>query len=207
MKEIKKQLAFLGTPLLEEMEKVAVLKDIPRDTNILEMGQYVKVLPIVVDGLVKVYSHFKDRELLLYYMVPGDSCVMSFSASLHNETSKVAARTEEDSKILLLPVDRLPGWLRNYPRFNELFYAQYNARYVDLLDTIQHVLLDKMDKRLHDYLKEKTELTGQEYLQITHGRIANELGTVREVISRVIRKLEVEGRVLQSEKGIKIRNW
>jgi CRP/FNR family transcriptional regulator len=207
MKEIKKQLAFLGTPLLEEMEKVAVLKDIPRGTNILEMGQYVKVLPIVVDGLVKVYSHFKDRELLLYYMVPGDSCVMSFSASLHNETSKVAARTEEDSKILLLPVDRLPGWLRNYPRFNELFYAQYNARYVDLLDTIQHVLLDKMDKRLYDYLKEKTELTGQEYLQITHGRIANELGTVREVISRVIRKLEVEGRVLQSEKGIKIRDW
>lgn len=204
MKAIKQQLAFLGTALLTEMEQVATIRDIPKGNAILESGQYVKMLPILLEGLVKVYSQFKDRELLLYYMLPGDSCVMSFSASLNNDPSKVSARTEEDSKVLLLPVDKLPDWLRNYPRFNELFYQQYNSRYVDLLETIQHVLLDKMDKRLYAYLKEKTELMGQEYLQITHGRIANELGTVREVVSRVIRKLEVEGYVQQSDKGIRI---
>jgi CRP/FNR family transcriptional regulator, anaerobic regulatory protein len=204
MEAIRKKLAFLGPELVAEILTAAVVKDFPKGTELLREEQYVKVLPLVLEGLVKVYSRFEERELLLYYIQPTESCVMSFSASLNNEPSRVFAVTEEASKILLIPVDKLPNWLRSFPSLNQLFYQQYNQRYTELLDTIQHVLLDKMDKRLHDYLLAKSELTKQRTLKISHQYIANELGTVREVISRVMKKLETEGKVQQIGNSIKI---
>jgi CRP/FNR family transcriptional regulator, anaerobic regulatory protein len=204
MEAIRKKLAFLGPELVAEILSAAVVKDFPKGTELLREEQYVKVLPLVLEGLVKVYSRFEERELLLYYIQPTESCVMSFSASLNNEPSRVFAVTEEASKILLIPVDKLPNWLRSFPSLNQLFYQQYNQRYTELLDTIQHVLLDKMDKRLHDYLLAKSELTKQRTLKISHQYIANELGTVREVISRVMKKLETEGKVQQIGNSIKI---
>ena len=102
---------------------------------------------------------------------------------------------------------KYPIWLKSYPRLNDLFYQQYNLRYIDLLDTIHHVLLDKMDKRLYDFLKKKSILTKSESIKITHNQIANELGTVREVISRVMKKLEIEEKIKQEPSGIKILKW
>ena len=207
MEHIKNKISFLGTELVSEIMEVAFVKEIPKGTIILREEQYIKVLPIVISGLVKVFSKFKERELLLYYILPNESCVMSLSASLNNEPSKVYAMAEEGSEILFLPVDKISNWLKNYPRLNNLFYQQYNLRYVDLLDTIHHVLLDKMDKRLYDYLKEKALVTNKHELKITHNQIANELGTVREVISRVMKKLESEGKVKQESSSIKILKW
>ena len=117
---------------------------------------------------------------------------------------KFFAITEEDSKILLIPTDKLPKWLIEFPDLNTLFYNQYDLRYSDLLDTIQHVLINKMDKRLFEYLKHKAELTKNKSIKLTHGQIANELGTAREVISRVLKKLESENKVKQSTNGIVI---
>jgi CRP/FNR family transcriptional regulator len=161
----------------------------------------------VLTGLVKVFSRFKERELLLYYIQPSESCIMTFSAAINQETSKVFAVTEEDTKLLLLPVEKLSGWLKTYPVLNTLFFQQFNLRYLELLDTIHHVLIDKMDKRLYDYLKEKARLTKKDTFKITHGQIANELGTVREVVSRVMKKLESEGKVEQIGTTIKITEW
>ncbi len=196
--------SLLGPQLTNEILERSEIKDIPKGTEILREEQYVKVLPLVVEGLVKVFSRFEDRELLLYYIQPNQSCVMSFTAALKNEPSKVFATTEEDSKILLIPVGKLSIWLKNFPQLNHLFYEQFNLRYVDLLETIHHVLLDKMDKRLYDYLIQKANLTGTDVLKLTHGQIANELGTVREVISRVIKKLEIEDKLTQDSGFIKI---
>ena len=202
MQTIQQQLSFLSTSLIEELLKHSTINDFPKGTQILRDEQYVKVLPIVLNGLVKVFSKFEEKELLLYYIEPNQSCVMSFSAALKNTPSKVFAITEEDSKILLIPVDKLPKWLREFPDLNTLFYSQYDLRYSDLLDTIQHILVDKMDKRLFDYLKNKSKLTNNKSIKLTHGQIANELGTAREVISRVLKKLESENKIQQTANGI-----
>lgn len=202
MESIQQQLSFLSPSLIEELLAHATICDFPKETQILRDEQYVKVLPIVLEGLVKVFSKFEEKELLLYYIQPKQSCVMSFSAALKNTPSKVFAITEEDSKILLIPVDKLPHWLKEFPDLNTLFYNQYDLRYSDLLDTIQHILIDKMDKRLFEYLKNKLLLTNNVSLKITHSQIANELGTAREVISRVLKKLESEKKIEQTANGI-----
>lgn len=200
----KNILSFLRPDLLDEILAKSSVKAVPKGTEILREHQYVKVLPIVVDGLVKVYSKFDERELLLYYMEPAQSCVMSFYASLRNTPSRVIATTEKDSKILLMPVALLPKWLKEYPEFNELFYDQFNLRYSELLDTISHLLLDRMDKRLFEHLKRKIELTNGKSIKISHSQLANELGTAREVISRVMKKLETDELLIQNSGEIKI---
>lgn len=200
----KDLLSFLGPELMEKVTNESSVKEIPKGTEILREEQYVKVLPIVLDGLVKVYSRFEEKELLLYYIEPAQSCVMTFYAALKNTPSKVFATAEENSRLLLIPVRHLPQWLKEYPNFNELFYNQFNLRYSELLDTIRHLLLDKMDKRVYDYLKKKSVLTGNISINMSHAQIANELGTAREVVSRVLKKLETDGKVEQKSEGIKI---
>lgn len=200
----KKILSFLKPELQEKLLQVSLIKEFSKGTELLRQEQYVKVLPIVLNGLVKVYSKFNNKELLLYYIEPSQSCVMTFYAALKNTPSKVFATVEEDSKILLIPIQYLPGWLKNYPEFNELFYNQYNLRYSELLDTIGHLLLDRMDKRLFDHLKKKLDLSNNNSIKMSHQQIANELGTAREVITRVLKKLETEGKVLQKSGEIRI---
>ncbi len=179
-------------------------EEIPQATCILREGQYVKVIPIVLEGLIKVYTRHEDRELLLYYIRPNESCIMSFAASLGNEPSKVFAETEADTTALLMPVDSVADWTRQFSDINTLFFRQYNTRYSELLDTIHHVLFNRMDARLYNYLCEKVNLTEQNPLKISHRQIANELGTAREVVSRVMKKLENEGRVKQHAGTIRV---
>lgn len=200
----KKILSFLNPELVDLILKESSTQEIPKGTEILREQQYVKVLPIVLEGLVKVYSRFDEKELLLYYIEPTQSCVMSFYAALKNTPSQVFAETEENSKIILIPVEYLPIWLKEYPEFNELFFNQYNLRFSELIDTISHLLLDKMDKRLYDHLKRKAELISETSIKISHSQLANELGTAREVISRVMKKLENDGKVEQNSGKIKI---
>lgn len=202
----KNLLSFLKPRLLDELIKKSTLQEFSKGTEILREEQYVKVLPIVLNGLVKVYSRFDEKELLLYYIEPAQSCVMTFYAALKNTPSKVFATTEEDSKILLIPVQYIPNWLKEYPGFNELFYNQFNLRYSELLDTIRHLMLDKMDKRLYDHLKKKSELTKSNSIKMSHTQIANELGTAREVITRVLKKLETDNKVVQNAGEIKINS-
>jgi len=200
----KKILSFLKPKLLEEIIEHSIINDFPKGTEILREKQFIKVLPIVLSGLVKVYSRFDEKELLLYYIEPTQSCIMTFYAALKNTQSKVYAITEEHSRILLIPAQKLPKLLIEYPDFNELFYNQYNLRYSELLDTIGHLLLEKMDKRLYDHLRKKMLLSSNNTIKMSHTQIANELGTVREVITRVLKKLETDGKVEQTQDGIKI---
>jgi CRP/FNR family transcriptional regulator len=200
----KKILSFLKPDLVEKIIQESSIKEFTKGTEILREQQYVKVLPIVINGLIKVYSRFDEKELLLYYIESAQSCVMTFYAALKNTPSKVFAKTEEDSIVLLLPVHLLPTWLKEYPDFNELFYNQFNLRYTELLDTIGSLLLEKMDKRLYDHLKKKTELSLNNSIKMSHTQIANELGTAREVITRVLKKLETDGKVKQESGKIRI---
>lgn len=184
--------------LLVEINKYSILKTLPENTEILREGQYIKVIPIVITGLIKVFTRSEDKELLIYYIKPKESCIMSFSASLKNQPSKIFAITEEDTTALLLPVDKVIEWTRQFPDINTAFFQQFNLRYIELLDTINHLLFDQLDKRLYDYLVKKAQLTNANPLKISHRQVASELGTAREVISRVMKKLENEGKVKQS---------
>lgn len=202
--QLKLSFPYLNVALCEEIGDHAVQKLIPANTEILREGQYVKVIPLLVSGLIKVYTKQDDRELLLYYIQAEESCIMSFSAAISNEPSKIFAITEEETHAILIPVDKIPRWIRQYPDFNTLFYDQYKVRYTELLDTIQHLLFDKLDKRLLDYLEKKVSVTGKTTLQISHRQIANELGTAREVVTRILKKLEIDQRIKQTSNGIEI---
>ncbi|PIB26881.1 Crp/Fnr family transcriptional regulator [Maribacter sp. 4G9] len=202
--KIANALQHLSPDLVSEIMASAIVKQIPKENEILREGQYIKVIPIVLEGLIKVFTRHKDKELLLYYIRPNESCIMSFSASLKNEPSKVFAITEEDTTALLLPVERVANWINQFPDINTLFFQQYNLRYTELLDTIHHVLFDKMDSRLFEYLKEKVLVTNNNPLRLSHRQIADELGTAREVISRTMKKLETENLVKQHPNGIEI---
>jgi len=199
-----KAIAYLSTDLILEIMAHSTTKELPENFEILREGQYIKVIPIVTKGLIKVFTRHNDKELLLYYIKPHESCIMSFAAGLKNEPSKVFAQTEESTTALLLPVDKVSKWIKQFPDINTLFFQQYNLRYSEMLETIHHVLFDKMDKRLHDYLKEKINLINKNPLKISHRQIANELGTAREVISRVMKKLEAEGKIKQHTNSIEL---
>lgn len=201
---ISRSLTPLHQDLIAEIVSDCKVQHLPGNTVILRAGQYVKVVPVVLKGLVKVFTQHEDRELLLYYIQPRESCIMSFSAGIENEKSRVFAVTEEDSLILMLPAGKVNGWTNRFPDINMLFFQQYNQRYSELLDTIHHVLFNRMDQRLYSYLKQKHTLTGMNPMKVSHRQIANELGTAREVISRVVKKLENEGKIIQHKNSIEI---
>jgi CRP/FNR family transcriptional regulator, anaerobic regulatory protein len=203
--DLSKHLPGISPELLSVIEKASSIQEIPAHTEILRQGQYVKVIPIVLEGLVRVFTRRDDKELLLYYIEPTESCIMSFSVGLKNEPSVVYAETEEDTTAILIPVDKVIAWTKQYPEINILFFHLYNLRYSDLLETIKHVLFDKMDKRLFDYLVEKVRVTKQNPVKISHRQIAGDLGTAREVVTRIMKKLEADGKVVQHTNSIEVK--
>ncbi len=201
---IRQRLSYFGPELLGKLLETADIAAVPGSTEILHEGQYIRSIPIVIEGLVKVTTRHDNRELLLYYIRPFESCIMSFSAALKNEPGRIYAATEEDSRVLLIPVDKILHWVGEYPHINTLFYDQYNVRYLDLLDTIHQLLFNKMDQRLMDYFKEKVKVTGKNPVVVSHREIAGDLGTAREVVTRILRKLEKNGQVRQLKDSIEI---
>lgn len=201
---IQKHLPFLEDALLKEISASGEWIELDSGTQILREGQYVKVIPIVMKGLVKVFTQAENRELLLYYIRPSESCIMSFSAILNNDPSKIFAITEEPSQLLLIPAEKIIQWLRNYPKLNNLFYQQYDNRYAELIETIQQLLFNRLDQRIYDYLQELSKVKSTKLIQVKHRQIAQDLGTSREVITRTLKKLEKENKVRQTEKGIEI---
>ena len=125
MDTLHSKLPSLPLSLREEILAMGIRQAVPAGTELLREGQYVNVIPLVLDGLVKVFSRYEERELLLYYIEPVESCVMSFSAGLWNLPSKVFAITEEESDLLLLPVQHVNEWVRKYPTLNQLFFGQF----------------------------------------------------------------------------------
>lgn len=201
---VQKQLSFLGKELFTRIVEVSNVVEVEKNTEVLKEGQYVKVIPIVIKGLLKVFTRHEEKELLLYYIQPSESCIMSFSASISNDKSNVYAKTAEDSVLLLIPSDKVNELTQHFPEFNDLFHQQFKVRYNDLLDTINQLVFTNLDQRLYHFLKESSRVKKENPLFISHREIANELGTAREVVSRVMKKLEKEQKVVQNQDSIKI---
>jgi CRP/FNR family transcriptional regulator len=201
---LKKYLPSIGADLLQAFAEDGVIMDFESGKEILHEGQSVKMIPLVLEGLIKVYTRNDERELLLYYIEPHESCVMSFLAGIKNQPSKIFAITEKPTKAILLPSRKVETWIHQFPALNTLFYDLYNVRYSELIDTLNQLIFQKLDGRLLEYLKEKSRVNSSRLLDLRHREIALELGTSREVITRVLKKLEKEGKIRQQDRGIEL---
>lgn len=204
IQQIETKFSFLEKALLQEIITSCNIKNFEANAELVREGQYIKVIPLVLAGLVKVYTSIEEKELLLYYIQPEQSCIMSFSSCLQNDKSKIFAITEESSTILLMPATQVAKWVTQYPSINFLFYQQYDLRYSELIDTINSLIYHKMDVRIMEFLTEKIKIKAKNPIKISHREIAAELGTAREVVSRTIKKLEKQNLLKQLTEGIEV---
>jgi len=172
-------------------------------TVILKQGAYVKVIPLLISGLAKVFKEdsLHGNEVLLYYIKPGESCIMSVSTLVRNEASKVKAIIEEDAEIVVIPADKAIAIAKKYPKWNEFIYDLFNLKFEELLNVVEILTFSNKDTRLLEYLKKEAKVKGSSKLKTTHQKIAYDLGSSREVISRLLKKLENEG-LIQLHQGI-----
>ncbi len=186
---------FKSSPeLVEKLLKYSIQKKYDAGSVILNENAHIRSIPIVIKGSIKVIRTEEDgREILLYYIKAGESCIMSFMGTLHNETSKVKAEVEEDAEILFLPVDKVSLFIKEYPQWLEYIFRLYHMRFEELLGIVNAIAFKKVDERLLSLLKKKQELTKNKIITITHEQLANELGTARVVVSRLLKQLEEDG--------------
>jgi CRP/FNR family transcriptional regulator len=172
--------------------------------ELLREGQYVKVIPFVVEGVVKVMSKYAGKELLLYYIQPEESCIMSFTSALHQTPSQVFAITDTPCQLILLPTSHLADWIVSYPSLSSLFFTQYSVRYQELITSVNHLLFDSLEEKVIQYLANKIKLSGATSVLLTHREIAKDLATSREVITRVLKKLELNKKIAVGSSGISL---
>jgi CRP/FNR family transcriptional regulator len=169
------------------------IKSFPAGTVILNLHAYIKSLPIVLSGSLKVIRTDEEgKEILLYYIIPGESCIMSFLAGIHNDTSKIKAIVEEDAELLLIPINKASEWIKEYPEWTDFIFALYQKRFEELLEVVNAVAFQKADIRLLNLLKGKSSLFKSKDITITHQQLADEVGISREAVSRVLKQMENE---------------
>jgi CRP/FNR family transcriptional regulator len=182
--------------LKEEVSQFGQLKKFPIGSVILQEDSYIKAIPLVLKGSLKVMrTDPQGHEILLYYITPGESCIMSFLGGIHNETSKLKAVAEEDCEILFIPVEKASEWIKKFPEWSDFIFKLYHKRFEELLTAVNAIAFQKLDSRLLQLLKQKAELYKSKEISITHQQLADELGTAREAVSRVIKQMENEGLV------------
>lgn len=197
MEELEQITEFKSSPeLLEKLYEFSIKKEYDAGSIILNENAHIRSIPIVIKGTLRVIRMEEDgREILLYYIKAGESCIMSFLGGLHNETSKVKAEVEEDAEILFLPMEKVSLFIKEYPQWLDYIFRLYHKRFEELLEIVNAIAFKKVDERLLNLLHKKQELTGNKTLHITHEQLANELGTARVVVSRLLKQLEENGAV------------
>lgn len=156
----------------------------------------VRSIPIITQGSLKVLGTDDEyKEIVLYYIRVGETCIMSFLAGLFNDTSKVKAIAEEDSEVIFVPIEKVRELIKEHPSWLNYIFQIYHKRFEELLDVVNAIAFKKMDERLLQFLQKRAELMGSDQLKITHEQLAKELGTAREVISRLLKQLEIENKV------------
>lgn len=188
---------FTSSPeLVEKLYQYGITKTYREGDIILDENASIRSIPIVMKGMLKVIRTEEDgREILLYYIKSGESCIMSFLGGMHNEKSIVKAEVEEDTEILFLPVDKVSLFIKEYPEWLDYIFRLYHKRFEELLDIINAIAFKKVDERLLNLLHKKSEILNSKTIIITHEQLANELGTARVVVSRLLKQLEDTGKL------------
>lgn len=191
--------------LISTFSEIGFIKEFSSNTVILKENSYVKVIPLVLSGLIKVYKEEENgNEVLLYYIKPGESCIMSIMASEKNEKISVKGVVEEDSQLLIIPVEKLRLLRRKFPQWNLFVYQLFNEKFDEVIEMVKILTFSNKEKRLEDYLKKESQIKNTQIIRYSHQEIAQELGSSREVISRLLKKLENEGKVVLAQRQIKL---
>lgn len=172
---------------------------------LIDIGQYIKFVPLVVRGLIKIVREDKEgNELQLYYLKPGETCAMSLTCCSAESTSKIRAVVEEDADCFLIPTRLLDEWTEKFPSFKNFVLTTYQKRFEELLATIDGLAFQKMDERLLHILKEKSAMLKSNTIPVTHLQLAEELHSSREVVSRVLKQMELKNMVKLGRQRIEL---
>jgi CRP/FNR family transcriptional regulator, anaerobic regulatory protein len=191
--------------LLAELEKNSMLMQVNGGEVMLNPGQTIRAVPLVLSGIFKV-SRVNDegQEMLLYYVKAGESCAMTFTCCMMAHASVIKGSAEEDSTLLCVPVTVMDAWMTKYPTWKRYVMTTILNRFTEVLKSIDEIAFKKMDTRLANYLKEKSKVTGSSLINLSHQQIADELGTNRVVVSRLLKQLENDKKLLLYRSQIKL---
>jgi CRP/FNR family transcriptional regulator len=182
--------------LLQEMLKFGSLKEVKSGGIIIDIGDYVKQMPLLLEGAIKILREDKDGdELLLYFLERGDTCAMTLSCCLGQTKSEIRAVAEKDTSMVMIPIEKMEEWTSRFKSWRNFVFESYHSRLTEMLDTIDTIAFLHMDERLMKYLQDKAKINKTEQIQVTHQEIAYDLHTSRVVVSRLLKKLELDGKI------------
>lgn len=182
--------------LINEIAEIGFLQHMKRGEKLMEYGSYIKNMPLLLEGSIKIVREDEeDGELLLYFIERGDTCAFSLTCCMGNKKSEIKAVVVEDAEMILIPVQKMEEWLCKYQTWKNFVFESYNLRLEEMLQTIDTLAFMRMDERLFKFLTDKVKLIGSTVIENTHQEIAFNLNTSRVVISRLLKKLENEGKI------------
>lgn len=192
-------------PLRDEMAEKSEIRYFKAGEQLMRTGQYFKSTMLVVEGLVKVYREDdQGSEFFMYYLQPGQACALSMVCATKAETSQIMAKAVRDTVVIAIPLQYMDGWMSQYKTWYHFVLETYRSRFEELLVTIDHIAFRAMDERLLFYLKRHRETIKTATITISHQEIADELNSSREVISRLLKKMEQMGKVKLLRNAIEI---
>jgi len=203
VKNFSSQYSFLEKELQDEIKSIGVRKTFDANETIIREGQFISSFPLVVNGLIRVSRTNNDgNELLLYYLRKDEVCAMSLTCCMTRLTSNINAVTEEKSEIILIPVNMLDNWICKYPAWKQFIMRTFQSRFRELIETVDSIAFLKLDERLVKYFTDKYKNSGLTVFTGTHQELALKLNSSREVISRLLKKLENDGKIKLSRNFI-----
>lgn len=191
--------------LIKEIQQFGIFQTFKEGDLIMDYGKYVRMMPVILQGTVKVYRlDEKQNEILLYYLSSNESCSMAYSCCLEAKKSEVKAIAEDNVELVAIPHIKLDEWLCTYPSWKNYIMRSFNERFIELLKSIESIAFHKLDERLISYLKEKQRLSGSSVIKVSHNLVADELATSRVVISRLLKQLENDKQIILYRNEIKL---
>lgn len=206
IEELEQHYGYLfESELLQEINSVGTYRDIPEGLKLIEIGDYIKSMPLLISGAIKILREDKEGdELVLYFIEQGDTCAMTLSCCLGDSKSEIRAIAETDTRLMMIPVAKMEEWLGKYKSWRQFVLQSYQNRMTELLEAIDTIAFLKMDERLFKYLKDKAMVNHNDVIHVTHQEIASDLHTSRVVVSRLLKALEIDGRIELHRNNIKI---
>ena len=193
--------------LIHEINQAGTFKEIPEGFKLIEVGEYVRYMPLLISGAIKIMRDDDDGdELLLYFLEKGDTCAMTLTCCLGQKKSEIRAIAETEAKLIMIPIQKMEEWSAKYKSWRNFVFESYHNRLNEMLNTIDSIAFHKLDERLLKYLSEKARVSNNNTIHNTHQEIAYELHTSRVVISRLLKKLENLGKIELHRNHITLKN-
>jgi len=193
--------------LLNEMATVASYKIVKKDEFLMDIGQEMTFMPLIISGAIKVFRTDNDGDdYILYFIEGGDTCAMTLNCCIKGAKSEIKAIAETDSELLLIPLHKLEDWL-HFKSWRSFVFGSYNNRFSEMLEAVDSLAFMNMNARVLKYLKDKVLANKSEFLEITHNTISLELNTSRVVISRILKKLEIDNHIKLHRNQIEVINF